>query len=165
MTQPVYSLHIIPNGAPGIRETLRVMSSVVKRYKVSPHVRELALKLTRDLPPKKWLSEATRIHNFVRDKIRYIKDVRGVETIQTPVQTLRIGQGDCDDKSVLIASLLESLGHPTRFVAVGFMGNGSYSHVFPQTKIGDKWITLEATEPWPIGRTPANITNKIIYHN
>ncbi len=54
-----------------------------------------------------------KLHRFVRDNIRYIKDIRDVETVAYPDITLQQGQGDCDDKSVLLASLLESIGHPT----------------------------------------------------
>lgn len=160
-----YTLQEIPSGPDGIRATLRIMSQVTKKYKAAPAVRELALKLTKDLPQKKWLLEAARIHEFARDRIRYVKDIRGIETIQTPVQTLRIGQGDCDDKSTLIASLLESLGHPTRFLAVGFSGPNSYSHVFPETKIGGKWVALEATEPWPLGKRPSGVKAVMVQHN
>jgi len=159
-----YNLTGIPNGEAGVRATLRHMAKITKKYKTAPAVRELALSLTHDLPQKKWAAEAARIHAFVRDEIRYIKDIRGCETLQTPVQTLRIGQGDCDDKSMLAAALLESIGHPTRFVAVGFQP-GNFSHVFPQTKIAGKWVTLETTEPVPFGRTPKGIKSTMVEHN
>lgn len=160
-----YTLQAISDGEQGIRETLRIMSKVIKEYRKSPTIRELALKLTRGLPPKKWLAEANAIHEFVRDHIRYIKDIRGCETIQTPIQTLRIAQGDCDDKSTLVCALLESIGHPTRLVAMGFAEKGRYSHVLPQTKIGGKWVTLETTEPWPLGKHPKNAKSIMTQHN
>lgn len=164
MIKPTYKLQAIPDGPEGIRATLRAMSHIVKAYKTAPEIFELARRLTKHLPQKDWRGEASRIHAFVRDKVRYVKDVRGVETLQTPIQTLRIGQGDCDDKSMLVAALLESLGHPTRFLAVGF-NPGSYSHVFPQTKIGQQWITLETTEPWPMGRHPRGVKSVMTQHN
>jgi transglutaminase-like putative cysteine protease len=79
---------------------------------------------------------------------------------------LRLGAGDCDDKSILAAALLASIGHPTRFIACGFVGDGSYSHVFAQTKIAGKWVTLECTmNEWPLGRTPGGIKNVMKHHN
>lgn len=153
----------IPSGAQGVRATLKMMAKIARQYKTNPHIRELALQLTRDLPPKKWTAEVGRIHQFVRDDIRYIKDVAGVETLQTPVQTLRIGQGDCDDKSMLVAALLLSIGHPVLFMAVGFVP-GHYSHVLPFTKIAGKWVAVETTEPWPLGRVPANVKARMKEH-
>lgn len=158
-----YNLHSIPSGAAGVRATLRAMAKIARDYKKNPAIRELALRLTRDLPPKKWAAEAARIHAFVRDEIRYIKDIAGVETLQTPIQTLRIGQGDCDDKSILTAALLLSIGHPVLFMAVGFH-KGQYSHVLPFTKIAGKWFALETTEPWPMGKIPPKIIERMVEH-
>lgn len=165
MRQPVtYTMQEIPNGNAGIRATLKIMSSLVKTAKSAMPIRELALSLTSDLPQKDYVGELKRIHRFVRDNIRYIKDIHGVETIQTPEQTLRLGAGDCDDKSTLVASLLESIGHPTRFLAVGFSSD-KVSHVLVQTKIGNKWIAVECTEPVDIGWYPPGIKARMIQHN
>jgi len=163
-TQPTYSLQSIPDGAQGIRETLRTMSHITKAYKTARTIRELALQLTSHLPQKDLIGEAKAIHAFVRDSIRYVKDIRGCETIQTPVQTLHLHQGDCDDKSMLVASLAESIGFKTRFIAVGFIPN-SFCHVFPQLQIKGKWITLETTEPWPVGRTVRKVKSVMQQHN
>lgn len=159
-----YNLHQIPNGVEGIRKTLKIMSKVVKAYKASPAIRELALSLTRDLQQKSYKREVERIHAFVRDEIRYIKDIKGIETIQTPIQTLRLRSGDCDDKSSLAASLLESIGHPTRFVAVGFTPD-SLCHVFVQTKIGKEWISVECTENVKLGWRPPKIKKVMLQNN
>ena len=165
MTERItYTLHSIPDGIPGIRATLKVMSGLVKTYKSQQPIRELALSLTRDLQQKDYVQEVKRIHAYVRDTIRYVKDIHGVETIQTPVQTLRIGAGDCDDKSTLVASLLESIGHPTRFVAVGFAKN-MLSHVLVQTKVANNWINVECTENVPLGWRPPNIKAMMVEHN
>lgn len=159
-----YRLMTIADGNKGTRDTLKIMSDVTKNFKRNPTVRELALILTRNLPQKKWLAEVQAIHRFVRDEIRYVKDIRGVETIQTPIQTLRIGAGDCDDKSILAASLLEAIGHPTRFKAVG-MSSGRFSHVYPETKIGGKWVSVECTEPVEVGFQLSGIKSVMINHN
>ena len=159
-----YQLMEISNGVEGIRETLKLMSKLVKKYKADQAIRELAMRLTRDLPPKDYIRELKKLHAYVRDEIRYVKDIRGVETIQTPIQTLRLCAGDCDDKSTLVASLLESLGHPTRFIAVGFRKN-ILSHVLVQTKVASKWINVECTENVPVGWCPPNVKSFICHHN
>ena len=40
--------------------------------------------------------------------------INGVETVQTPLRTLENEAGDCDDKSLLTATLLETFGFSTR---------------------------------------------------
>lgn len=143
------------------------MSRLVKEGKKHPAIRDRAVSLTNSLPQKNWSGEIAALHRFVRDRIRYVKDVNGVETVHTADAVLRIGSGDCDDKSLLLASLLESIGHPTRFVAVGFRPD-SFAHVFVQTRIGrkpGKWVSLETTEPVGIGWEPPDIVSRIIKHN
>jgi transglutaminase-like putative cysteine protease len=164
MEQIRYTMQAIPNGQAGIRETLKIMSRVVKQYKSNPVIRELALRITAHLQQKNFIGEAAAIHHYVKEQIRYVKDIAGVETIQTPIQTLRLKAGDCDDKSTLAAALLESLGHPTRFLAVGFRPK-SLSHVYVQTKIGSKWVGVETTEPVEFGWQPPNVKCVMVQHN
>lgn len=165
MSQPTYNLSFIPNGEAGVRATLAAMSQIIKKYKKAPAIRELALKIVSQVPEKQWRKEVDAIFKWVQKNIRYVKDVRGVETLHTPIQLLRLRQGDCDDMSIMAASLLESLGHPTRLCAVGVNG-GEFSHVFSQTKIGGNWVTLECTvKDFPLGKTPQKITKLITRHN
>jgi len=162
---PKVTLQAIPDGPKGINQTLRIMRQLTRdgKRQYSPF-RELALSLVERNGNKDWYGEVRDVYQFVRDKIRYVKDIRGIETLATPEMTLQIGQGDCDDKSVLLATLLESIGHPTRFVALSFTP-GNYAHVLVESKIGDKWIPLETTEPVTMGWTPPGVINRMVVFN
>lgn len=154
----------IPPGKEGTKYTLNLMRKLVRQGKKSSAIRQLAIDLTRGLRQKDWLGEVNAVHRFVRDHIRYVRDIRGVETLHTVDRILENASGDCDDKSVLVAALLESLGHPTRFVAIGFR-TGAFSHVYPETMIGNKWIPVETTEQVALGWKPKNIVNSMILNN
>ena len=140
------------------------MRVLTKHGKTSMPVRELALSLISDLNQKDYIAEAKRIHAFVRDKIRYVRDVDGVETLHTPDKVIEYGQGDCDDKSILAASLLGAIGHKTRFVAMGFKDK-PFSHVYLETKIGNKWVGFETTEPVNFGWYPPGVTSRMVVNN
>lgn len=140
------------------------MVQLAKAGKKSPVIRQLAVNLTRYLPQKDWVAEIKTLFEFVRDRIRYVKDTRNVETLHTAEKVLENGQGDCDDKSILLASLLESLGHKTRFVAVGFRPN-SFSHVYVEVFTAGKWIPLETTELVEMGWSVKNIAVKMYVSN
>lgn len=127
-------------------------------------IREKALELTRFLRQKDWVGQIKTLHSFVQNNIRYTRDIHGVETLHTAQKILEQGQGDCDDKSILLAALLGSIGHPTRFRAVGFHP-GKLSHVFVETKIGNKWQPLETTEPVSIGWKPRKVAENMIVYN
>lgn len=140
------------------------MTRKTKAGKIDPSIRALAYKLIADLPPKAFRAEADMLFRYVRDNVRYVRDINGVETLADAAQVLRQGQGDCDDKSVLLASLLESAGHPTRFKAVGFNA-GQLSHVYVETLIGNTWVPMDATERAPMGWSPPGVVNSMIQDN
>jgi len=137
------------------------MRQLVNAGKKSPVVRQLAVSLTKGLIQKDWDSEVNTLYKFVRDRIRYVRDINGVETLHTPEKILENAAGDCDDKSILLASLLESLGYRTRLVAVGFRKN-SFSHVYPEVLHNNNWVSLETTEPVDMGWKPKNIVTSLI---
>lgn len=159
-----YTLNGLPDGLAGVRETLKLMSRIVKQFKTDRQIRECALHIVKDLPEKNWHAEIAAILRYVQTRIRYVKDVVGVETVHTPPEIFRLGQGDCDDKSVLLASLLESVGHPTRFIAVGFEPK-KLSHVLVQTKLGGKWVSLDPITDWPVGKGPSGVRSMMTQHN
>lgn len=158
-----FQLFDLPSGADGVRATLALMSAMVKHHKKTPEIRNTAADLIQNLPQKAWSDEVRKIHAFVRDNIRYTRDVRNVETVQSPDVTLKLERGDCDDKSTLLAALLESIGHATRFVAIG-MQPDFFSHVYVETLIGNKWIALETTENKPAGWIPKGVS-RMVRHN
>lgn len=156
----------IPSGREGIKLTLQAMSRLVRAFKKDPGIREVAAKLVRALPQYDRVGEVKALHAFVRDSIRYTNDISGVETLQTPKATLELGIGDCDDKSTLLAALLESIGRPTRFAAVGFTENGGHSHVLVEVRSGKRgWVPLETIKQVEAGWGPANVKRVMVAHN
>lgn len=161
------TLQRIPSGRDGIKVTLQTMSRLARQFKKDPGIRELASQLVRDLPQYDGPGEVRALHAFVRDCIRYTGDIAGVETLQTPRVTLETGVGDCDDKSTLLAALLESINRKTRFVAVGFHPAGGHSHVLVEVRAGksDRWVPLETIKPVEAGWRPAGIKRTMVCHN
>ena len=157
----------LPSGAQGTNTTLRLMRRFVHDYKSSGQVRETALALISGVRQKDWVGEVRAIFDWVRDHIRYTRDINGVETLQTPLVTMELEAGDCDDKSTLLASLLESIGHPTRFVAAGYQAPNRYSHVYVETRLGTRWVPLDATLiDKPMGSIPpAPVIARMVVNN
>lgn len=143
-----------------MRATLELMRGMVRAYKKIPKFRDFAAQKIKHLPQKAHNLEIKTLFEYVRDNIRYMRDVNGVETLQTPDVTVKLGYGDCDDKSILLAAMLEATGHPARFVAVGTKP-GRFQHVYVETLSGRRWIPLDPTEPQPMGWKPANVVEKM----
>lgn len=144
----------LPPDAAGTHETLKIMAGLVKKFKRDPMIRDTAISLTAHLKPRDWTGQARALYEYVRDRIRYTRDVLGVETIQTPPVTMELEAGDCDDKSTLLATMLQAIGHPARFVATGYREPNQYSHVYVETLLGDRWVPLDASTSRPFGWEP-----------
>lgn len=158
------TLQGLPDGLSGAIDTLRVMRQFARDSLREPaqRIRETALGIVGS---EGYVGQVRAIQQWIQDNIRYIldpiDDTGGVELVQTPQKTLDYYAGDCDDQSVLAASLLSSIGHPARFIAVGFNGAG-LSHVLTQTKIGPNWVSLETIRPEELGWFPSGVTSHYI---
>lgn len=154
----------LPEGVDGIRKTLKIMVQLARQYQKDMGVVQLSRDLTDPLPQKDFSGELEALQRFVRDCIRYVRDPEDVELVQTPKATLETARGDCDDKATLLASLLKSIGFPTRFVAVGIAG-GPYSHVYVEARLGTRWIPLETiVEGAEPGWSPPDKTRLMVAH-
>ena len=137
------------------------MARMVRACRTDPAVRDRACALVASVPEKDTLAEAKALHQWVRDNIRYTSDIHDVETLQDPTILMRSGHGDCDDKTVLLACLAQTVGIPARLVAVGFE-HGVYTHVLPQLMINGEWVSAETTEPVSLGWFPSDVVDCLV---
>ena len=86
--------------------------------------------------------------------IPFQPDPPGIELLKRPLYTMRqIGPGgDCDDKSICVASWAKIAGIPCRFVGVGnrkgkvtFFGRILLSHVYTELYINGDWLPFDTT--------------------
>jgi len=144
----------LADGESGIFQTIRTMRQMVSDYKLDPDMRAAAVGVIFQYPAQDDLAEACALYDYVRDCIRYVKDISGVETLATPEKTLVMQVGDCDDQSVLLATMLEAVGYPTRFIVAGYNEPGVFEHVYLEALVGDEWIAMDPTEQEVLGWSP-----------
>jgi len=137
----------LSGGFQGTDQTVAIMSQLAMGPfgSRSPKIQQSAVQILKatGVQPKDYTGEMVAIHNWVRDHIRYTRDVVGQETLYPPEYVMYQTQaGDCDDMSMLVAALLGSVGIPTRFKVIG-QTLGSYSHVYLEAKPRDTWIPLD----------------------
>ena len=159
-----FTLGALPSGRSGTAETLKVMKRLAREGAKDPGVIQVASELVRDLPQYDRVGEICALHEFVRDSIRYTNDPLDIELVRTPRAILEMGVGDCDDKSILLSSLLRCIGRPSRFIAIQMKGTNGYSHVYVETPMGERWIALETIKPVAAGWSPANVTRRMVVH-
>lgn len=138
-------------------EQVAYLRCMIEAYRGTQTIRQKAVDIVFGvyrLPSKALAAHAVALGDWVQKNIRYVNE--GEETFQTPIQTLRLGYGDCDDHTTLICALVEAIGIPTQAVALGW--NGGYRHIFPRAaaRVGGRlrWIPLDSTLSAPMGTNP-----------
>lgn len=154
------SVEALPPDAAGTERTLAVMAAAV-RGDLPPDnsgfrdevIRRTAVDVCRGIEGHDFLGEVASLFFFVRDKIRYRKDPIDTERVQDAKRTLELRSGDCDDKCVLLASMLAAMGHLPQFVVQAQDGK-TFDHVYVEAwsdEAGD-WIALDPTADGLHGR-------------
>ncbi len=159
-----------------MRATLRKMGAIIRKYSSDATTLNAARSIcvsngvTDQRTARKRCIQL--LQNWVRDRIAYFYDPLYTELLQTPPQTLSIGTGDCDDKTILLLAFLSSIGYETELLAVGGSGQGwdpnpgnpvdpsqppPFSHVLGAVRCGplngrlppflDGWLILETIVP------------------
>ena len=128
---PVYSVKLDPNPdvIPKLKEVLpssiEVINSSFNQISLAmvngedSVVKGVADKVVvRACGNKGQICHAKALFYFVRDNFEYISDPNAFEYVKTARESLVNGGGDCDDASVLLASLLDAVGVRSRFVFI-----------------------------------------------
>lgn len=142
----------VGDGDAGVLATIKLMQSIVVGPEGvgSPAVRASAIAAVAGT--SRGMDEITAVFQWVKDEIEFRGEYS--ETLQTPLVTLQLGAGDCDDHSTLLAALLQSIGFDTRFNTISTGGeNDEFSHVYVEVleKKTRQWIALDTTvrSSWP----------------
>ena len=159
---PDFALHgslvNIGGGAAGVWQTVAHMRALVNQYKSDPRIIHAAVTITFLNDAHDELGDISLLFSNVRDHIKYVRDVVGVETLCDPASILLRRVGDCDDQATLLATLLESVGYPTRFIVAGYNSDRNFEHVYLQVFAGGMWIDLDPTDHFQVGQAPPNPT-------
>lgn len=157
-TTPKVKLSLNPKGFQGTEKTVERMKELIRRGARDFYVRQKAIDIlmANKVRPKDYLGEIRALFEWVRQNIRYTKDPHQVETLHAARRMLELRAGDCDDISILLGAMLEAIGHPVRLVLMGPnpLRPRLFTHVYLQVQQKGRWISLDATMPYPLGWNP-----------
>jgi len=128
----------LARGARGNYKTVDYMRKIARKVNGHPEIRQLAENILNyySTPDMYYFDEALAIGDYVKKFVRYVRDPHGIEMLTDPltmIDKLKRGEafGDCDDMSLLIATLLLSIGHEPYFAIVKYNKDfKSYQHIY-----------------------------------
>ena len=155
----------VPKGNKGTLATAGIISRLIQDGAKDFYVRQKAIEIFRayGVRPKNRLGEVCALFDFVKRNIRYTRDIFRVELLHSARRMLELRAGDCDDMTILLGSMLMSTGHPVRLVLAGFRRNKphSYTHIYPEVRVGSRWVAVDATVNKPIGWAPPALWKRV----
>jgi transglutaminase-like putative cysteine protease len=136
---------------------------MVQKHTGDPRLVEVASRIIAELniPERNPVALARGFQKYVQENIKFFRE--SPERFVSPLRTLQWGIGDCDDKTIVLATLLRTFRLPVRLKFIRFVSAKTkkrVSHVYPQVGIEGKWITLETVQKWPIGKDAETILHK-----
>ena len=122
----IEELNIPEMAVPGISS-----GKITAYVQVNQEIKQIADKIvTLSCQETSKVCNTKAIFYFVQKNFNYLNDPLAFEYYKTPQESLKSDSGDCDDSSILLSSLLQSIGLQTRFVFVP-------GHVYVQVKLKD----------------------------
>jgi transglutaminase-like putative cysteine protease len=133
-------------------EQVAYLRAMVDVYREREAMRRKAIAIAFDqyrCARKDKTAQALALGTWVRDHVTYVEELP--ERFYLPLRLLAQPHpaADCDDFTVLIASLCESLGIRCRLVAASW--GGGFRHIWPEAWTGTRWLVLDGTMREPVG--------------
>lgn len=148
------SVERIAGGDLGSFQTTGKMRGLVNGALTDPLVIETARSVVTFCNSRDYDCRAQQIRSWLAEHFQFINDPYGVELLSTPryllnaIATRGYAQGDCDDVSILAATLGKAVGLRAKFVLVGFEGpRAPFRHVFTILRGSKSWYSMDVTKP------------------
>jgi len=145
-----------------IEERIASIQKLVHSSVQDPEMRKLALKITSKCPERDGTCEARAVYDYVKANVRYTGDiapikfpngeVEGIDLYQSARRTLTdMKGGDCDDQSIVVATLLALNGITPRLRVMKESASDDWSHIYCGALLpkgtGNDFTALDTTLP------------------
>lgn len=147
----------LPRGDEGVARTIRLIRDLMDAAITDPQVNEAAINILRNAGVQNFDRQAKlrALYEFVSwPNFLYVEDPVGPfgpkETVRTVRTLLRVRAGDCDDYTLLLASLAGTVGIATRAVTVAAdpSAPNDFSHIYPEAEVSPgNWVAMDAARP------------------
>jgi hypothetical protein len=137
-------------GEAGIADTLKLMRELANDGAHSWEVRYSAAQIVGNAPERDQYAEAKAIFDFTQHYNTYRHDPDRIELLHDPRVTLALiredgaAANDCDDYTILAASMLKTIGYRVKLRAVALKPSTQFSHVYLLVNVYGRWVPFDA---------------------
>jgi transglutaminase-like putative cysteine protease len=143
-------------GDAGVEQTINLIRRLVDDGVKDPQVNETAIRILQNAGVNGFDRGAKlqALYAAVAANMLYVEDPVGPfgpkETVRSARRLLDLRAGDCDDFTILLASLAGTIGVPTRAVTIASDPSApdEFSHIYPEAELAPGlWVSLDAARP------------------
>ena len=110
-----------------IQQKVNYTDSIVRCFAVEKSL----IHFNEYYPKYKQICRQLSLIKYIKDNYRYVSDPSGFDYFATPTESIALMAGDCDDYSILMASVIKAIGGNVRII-------WAPRHVYPELFCGDK---------------------------
>ena len=132
-------------------QRVKFLRDCAESYGQDPRLRQFVIdNVLRHRASRDYQGQAKLILAWVQNNITYYNETK--EQLQSPWYTIHKRSGDCDDQSILLGAMFESVKLPWRFVLSGRQGSSGkklrWIEGTPEPR-GVKWSHIYTAVGWP----------------
>jgi hypothetical protein len=139
-------LQSLPANVSGTDRTIKEIARLIEHDLKDQRLRVYVSQILHGVSSKDYVAELERLYSWIVQNVRFQKDPISIETVQSPLFTLRLRAGDCDDHAALMAGMAAAAGLSYRFRVVGYDVD-RLLHIWPEIQVNGQWISADTTEP------------------
>lgn len=112
-------------------DRVKLIASIVRKYVTNPCVRKKAEEIVREYNcGTNQMCQIKAIFDYVKKNVQYLEDIYMIDTYKDPCSILKSGFGDCDDFTILLDSLLASIGFPVGIRIIKQRKESPFHHIY-----------------------------------
>jgi hypothetical protein len=139
---------------------------VVRKYTGHPLLVEFCAGLIEDyrVPARNPVAFVKAVQHYATHEVKFFREYP--ERFQSPLRTIDWGIGDCDDKTILVASCARTFRIPTRLSILELAhAELDLAHVYPECFLANPfgpdtqsaWVPVDTVREYPWGHNPAKV--------
>lgn len=148
-----------------IQERVKWIVHMIQKSRADPVIRAIAVREVSRKCNGRWCvserdyeGEVKAIFDWTRKNVRYIRDRIDADQFHHARRTIQFGGGDCDDASIVLASLLQAIGYPVKLRVIQTSTGPDWDHIYVLAGVPPgnptKLISLDASVDKPAGWKP-----------
>ena len=135
-----------------LKQQREALWRVISENTGNPLLRRQAATIIREynIPERNPRALVKGILSYFQKEVKFFREYP--EFFASPMRTIEWGLGDCDDKTIGVASILRTFRIPIRLKIIRYTEGGTRKgHVYPQAYIDNHWVSLETVRSWKMG--------------